>query len=569
MSEHWDEVTPVDKTNVRLLFETMGVTIISLHEHQFLCHSEHGLSLIGTQQPYDIQHIDLSSCEPFDEMFFLPSLNRFIFVELLELGLRICIAKFDPFAQPDQDHWIMEDVIWLSTSCRVSGLFAGQDYLFAYTHVEDEDSASPAGRIVLSILFQQDCDGVWQTLQQDVAWPYTYGVPHAMLPGLLITVENRTPFDALIRLYGNNDHRPSEIETYALATIGDTLVCAQTLGETHGVWVIDSDGSKVFYAAPGYVSSLVACQGRAFAVVFLQGTERVYRIDLCNNRSTPVFQLVCETTGKKALFETSDGLAMLTRDTQTGLHLSLINPVDLTMQLIATLGQWDSLDLVTQKLISPQGANAISFTLSHPPASLATIIHFHGGPDSYEVEELRFFGAFRKLLEQGFRLICLNYRGSSGFQPSVQREAWGHWHKTFLEDIHWLTESGCLSPNDSVILSGWSFGGTLALLASQHIPRVAGVIAGGFMADLYRHRERANEQDSLYERWFTARFGPNKHQEDCTRFFTLRNQLAVRRHLRTLLQNHSLEYVPPHLARYCGRIFLASAVISVASTTPV
>src|SRR5580698_10139358 len=44
---------------------------------------------------------------------------------------------------------------------------------------------------------------------------------------------------------------------------------------------------------------------------------------------------------------------------------------------------------------------------------------------------------------------------------------------------------------------------------------------------------------------------------------------AARRHFKILLKNHSLEYVPPHLARYCGRIFGASAVISAASFTPV
>src|ERR1035437_7741424 len=44
---------------------------------------------------------------------------------------------------------------------------------------------------------------------------------------------------------------------------------------------------------------------------------------------------------------------------------------------------------------------------------------------------------------------------------------------------------------------------------------------------------------------------------------------ATRRQRRILLKNHSLEYVPPHLARYCGRICFANSVISAASATPV
>src|SRR5450432_223398 len=42
---------------------------------------------------------------------------------------------------------------------------------------------------------------------------------------------------------------------------------------------------------------------------------------------------------------------------------------------------------------------------------------------------------------------------------------------------------------------------------------------------------------------------------------------AVRRQWRILLKNHSLEYVPPHFARYCGRIARALVVISAASAT--
>src|SRR5258705_13619885 len=52
-------------------------------------------------------------------------------------------------------------------------------------------------------------------------------------------------------------------------------------------------------------------------------------------------------------------------------------------------------------------------------------------------------------------------------------------------------------------------------------------------------------------------------------YAALKTSGAERRQLRILLKNHSLEYVPPHLARYCGRIFIASAVISAASAMPV
>ena len=44
---------------------------------------------------------------------------------------------------------------------------------------------------------------------------------------------------------------------------------------------------------------------------------------------------------------------------------------------------------------------------------------------------------------------------------------------------------------------------------------------------------------------------------------------AARLQRSALLQNHSEEYVPPHLARYCGRIFRARSVISAASAWPV
>ena len=44
---------------------------------------------------------------------------------------------------------------------------------------------------------------------------------------------------------------------------------------------------------------------------------------------------------------------------------------------------------------------------------------------------------------------------------------------------------------------------------------------------------------------------------------------STRKQCKSLLKNHSLEYIPPHLARYSGCSFLASSVISLASAKDV
>src|SRR5262249_36640854 len=137
---------------------------------------------------------------------------------------------------------------------------------------------------------------------------------------------------------------------------------------------------------------------------------------------------------------------------------------------------------------SPSGARA--FVVDPPAGEVrATVVHLHGGPDSYEVPELRCFGALRELAGDGVRVVGLNYRGSLAIGPAATADAWRRWHITFPEDLDWVADAGLAVP--PVLVIGWSFGGTLAIRAASLRSDVAGVVAGAAMTDLRLHRARA------------------------------------------------------------------------------
>jgi dipeptidyl aminopeptidase/acylaminoacyl peptidase len=114
-----------------------------------------------------------------------------------------------------------------------------------------------------------------------------------------------------------------------------------------------------------------------------------------------------------------------------------------------------------------------------------TILETHGGPTS--VQTNAFSVGSQAWLDRGYAYLTINYRGSTTFGRDFERKIWGdlgHWE---VEDMvaarAWLVAQGIARP-DHILLTGWSYGGYLTLLALSKRPELwAGGMAGIAIAD--------------------------------------------------------------------------------------
>jgi dipeptidyl aminopeptidase/acylaminoacyl peptidase len=114
-----------------------------------------------------------------------------------------------------------------------------------------------------------------------------------------------------------------------------------------------------------------------------------------------------------------------------------------------------------------------------------TVIETHGGPTAVQANV--FHPGAQAWLDHGFAYLTVNYRGSTTFGREFEQKIWGqpgHWE---IEDVvaarHWLVREK-IAKADSILLTGWSYGGYLTLLGLGKAPELwAGGMAGIVIAD--------------------------------------------------------------------------------------
>jgi dipeptidyl aminopeptidase/acylaminoacyl peptidase len=114
-----------------------------------------------------------------------------------------------------------------------------------------------------------------------------------------------------------------------------------------------------------------------------------------------------------------------------------------------------------------------------------TIIDIHGGPTGVQGEAYDPQG--EAWVDHGFAWLTVNYRGSITFGKDFERAIWGRLGQVEVEDLvgarKWLVENRIAEP-DSILLTGWSYGGYLTLQTSGRYPELwAGGMAGIAIAD--------------------------------------------------------------------------------------
>jgi len=136
----------------------------------------------------------------------------------------------------------------------------------------------------------------------------------------------------------------------------------------------------------------------------------------------------------------------------------------------------------------------------------STILHVHGGPEAVMTEV--FLPASQSWLDHGFAFLSINYRGSTTFGRAFLEQIWGDIGRWEVEDMlaarGWLVDEGIADPA-RVLVTGWSYGGYLTLLALGTRPNLwAGGMAGIAIADWAIVHE--DTTDTL-RGWRTGRFG--------------------------------------------------------------
>ena len=135
-----------------------------------------------------------------------------------------------------------------------------------------------------------------------------------------------------------------------------------------------------------------------------------------------------------------------------------------------------------------------------------TILHVHGGPEAAMTEV--FLPSSQSWLDHGFAFLSINYRGSTTFGRAFLEQIWGNVGRWEVEDMvaarEWLIKEGIADPA-RVLVTGWSYGGYLTLLALGTQPDLwAGGMAGIAIADWAIAHE--DTTDTLRS-WRAARFG--------------------------------------------------------------
>jgi dienelactone hydrolase len=113
------------------------------------------------------------------------------------------------------------------------------------------------------------------------------------------------------------------------------------------------------------------------------------------------------------------------------------------------------------------------------------VIEAHGGPFSVQTDA--FSPSSQAWLDHGYAYLSINYRGSTTFGRAFQEQISGSPGIWEVEDLaaarEWLVEQRLADPA-RILLTGWSYGGYLTLLALGRKPELwAGGMAGSAITD--------------------------------------------------------------------------------------
>lgn len=104
---------------------------------------------------------------------------------------------------------------------------------------------------------------------------------------------------------------------------------------------------------------------------------------------------------------------------------------------------------------------------------LPTIILPHGGPTARDWQRYDYQVQF--LVNRGYAVFQMNFRGSSGYGFDFEKAGYGQWGQAMQDDItdgvYWLINNGISDPN-RICIYGASYGGYAALMGAVKTPDI-------------------------------------------------------------------------------------------------
>jgi hypothetical protein len=160
---------------------------------------------------------------------------------------------------------------------------------------------------------------------------------------------------------------------------------------------------------------------------------------------------------------------------------------------------------LTVSQITPAGLPCVYVHAGRPPRGQELVVCLHGGPDSHELDDLRYGGTYRTVIDAGFDLLIINYPGSAGFGSDFQERAWLNWQAAIRETAKAVAEVMATRRTPEVSIFGVSFGAWVGLQLAEHVePRQ--VVAMSPIINLQDHLQLHGDEPE-FRRWAAVRFG--------------------------------------------------------------
>lgn len=171
--------------------------------------------------------------------------------------------------------------------------------------------------------------------------------------------------------------------------------------------------------------------------------------------------------------------------------------------------------------ITPAGLPCV-YVQGQQPRGQELVVCLHGGPDSHELDDLRYGGTYRIVLDAGLDLLIINYPGSAGFGSHFQERAWQNWDAAVRETVEAVAEVAATRGTSEVSIFGVSFGAWVGLQLADHLD-ARQVVAMSPILNLPNHLQ-LHQDDAEFRMWAEARFGPTtagpddgeQHARNCT-----------------------------------------------------
>lgn len=343
-----------------------------------------------------------------------------------------------------------------------------------------------------------------ETLLMDIRcgrlWPATsaHGAPKCILNDGTLAAESESGW-SLVR----NGKRVRHGDGSIVAVASDFIAIKRS--NKSGAWfsIIRSTGEAEIPAPPGWsLISFGASDTRITAYgIHAEKGQRLLQMDPADEH----FRIPGTHCGTSQVFSMGAGVDPVIRSTGLAIGSSWRTPHGVIAGIAAERSD------LTVRHITPVGLPCV-YVRSQQSRCQELVVCLHGGPDSHELDDLRYGGTYRTVLDAGFDLLIINYPGSAGFGSAFQERAWHNWPAAVRETAGAVAEIMDSYGTSIVSIFGVSFGAWMGLQLAERV-HASQVVAMSPIFDLQSHLQ-LHSDDPEFRRWAADRFALTAESPD-------------------------------------------------------